>query len=87
MEASSLPIHPGPTGRAASPRREPKWDRELVDRWFERGILGLVLAILTYGPLAFGATDVLPLLVIQALVIGVLLLWIYRMMVGRRQRI
>src|SRR4051812_32742836 len=87
MEASSLPIHPGPTGRAASPRQEPQRDRELIDRWCERGILGLVLAILTYGPLAFGATDVFPVLVIQALVMGVLLLWIVRIWLGKPYRV
>ncbi len=30
-------------------------DSERLDRWCERGILGLVLAILVFGPLATGA--------------------------------
>lgn len=30
-------------------------NREVSDRWCERGILGLVLAILVFGPLAPGA--------------------------------
>ncbi len=50
-------------------------NRETLDRWCERGILGLVLAILVFGPLALGATRPLPFLIIQGLTFGVLLLW------------
>ncbi len=50
-------------------------NRETLDRWCERGILALVLAILVFGPLAIGATRPLPFLIIQGLTLGVLLLW------------
>ena len=45
-----------------------------MDNWCERGILGLVLAILVFGPLATGAVRTPDFLVIQALTSGVLLL-------------
>ena len=50
-------------------------DRARLDSWCERGILGLVLAILVFGPLATGAARPQDLLVIQALTLGVMLLW------------
>jgi O-antigen ligase len=50
-------------------------NRETLDKWCERGILWLVLAILVYGPLATGAVRTPDFLVIQGLSIGVLLLW------------
>ena len=50
-------------------------NRESLDRWCERGILALVLAILVFGPLAIGAVRPLPFLIIQGLTLGVMLLW------------
>ena len=50
-------------------------NRETLDKCCERGILALVLAILVFGPLAMGAVDAWAFLVIQALTIGVMLLW------------
>ena len=50
-------------------------NREVWDRWCERGILALVLAILVFGPLAIGATRPVPFLIIQGLTLGVMLLW------------
>src|SRR5260221_10218772 len=50
-------------------------NREKLDGWCERGILGLVLGILVFGPLATGAVRTLEFLVIQALTLGVILLW------------
>ena len=50
-------------------------NREALDRWCERGILALVLAILVFGPLAMGAVRPLPFLIIQGLTLGVMLLW------------
>ena len=50
-------------------------NREVWDNRCERGILGLVLAILIFGPLATGAVRPLDFLVIQGLTLGVLLLW------------
>lgn len=49
--------------------------RELLDRWCERAILGLVLAILVYGPLATGAVRTADYLIVQGLGIGALGLW------------
>jgi O-antigen ligase len=54
-------------------------NREALDKFCERGILGLVLAILVFGPLAMGAVDAPAFLVIQALTIGVMLLWALRL--------
>jgi O-antigen ligase len=50
-------------------------NRETLDRWCERGILGLVLAILIAGPLALGAVPTPAFLVLQGLTLGVMLLW------------
>lgn len=50
-------------------------NRDVLDRWCERGILGLVLAILVFGPLATGAVRSLEFLVIQGLTMGVVALW------------
>ena len=49
-------------------------NREVLDGWCERAILALVLAILVFGPLAFGAVPAPAFLVIQALTLGVMLL-------------
>jgi O-antigen ligase len=54
-------------------------NRDTLDKWSERGILGLVLAILVFGPLATGAVRTPDFLVIQGLTIGVLLLWCLRL--------
>ena len=52
--------------------------REVLDGWLERGILGLALTILVFGPLAMGAVDTLPFLIIQGLTICLLVLWCTR---------
>ena len=54
-------------------------NHEALDKFFERGILGLVLAILVFGPLAMGAVEAWPFLVVQALTIGVLIFWALRL--------
>src|SRR5688500_17014484 len=61
-------------------------NREAFDRWCERGILGLVLAILVFGPLATGAVRTLEFLIVQGLTLGVLLLWIIRIWAGERTK-
>lgn len=53
-------------------------DRARLDGWCEKGILGLVLAILVFGPLATGAVRPQDFLVIQGLTMGVALLWAIR---------
>lgn len=61
--------------------------REVWDRWCERGILGLVLVILVYGPLAIGAVRVQEFLVVQALTLGVILLWLARLWLNPRPKL
>src|SRR6185295_9505837 len=53
--------------------------RDVLDRACERGILGLVLAILVFGPLATGAVRPLEFLVIQGMTMGVMVLWFLRL--------
>jgi len=62
-------------------------NREALDRWCERGILALVLAILISGPLATGAVRALPFLIIQGLTLGVLVLWVARLWLDARPRL
>jgi O-antigen ligase len=50
-------------------------DREKLDRWCEWGILALILGMLVYAPLAFGATRPLDLAVLLGICSTVLLLW------------
>src|SRR5439155_3245367 len=53
--------------------------RNHLDVWCERGILGLVLLILVFGPLATGAVRPLEFLIIQAIAIGILVVWFARL--------
>ncbi|MGB8369859.1 MAG: O-antigen ligase family protein [Limisphaerales bacterium] len=53
-------------------------NRETLDRWCERSILGLVLGILVFGPLAMGAVDTPEFLVIQGLTVAMMLVWALR---------
>ena len=61
-------------------------NRETLDQWCERGILALVLAILVFSPLAFGAARLQEFLVAQALTAMVLLLWLVRMWLNPRPK-
>jgi len=54
-------------------------DRKRVDGWCERIILGLVLAILVFAPLAMGAVEAWAFLVVQGLAIAVMLVWLLRL--------
>ena len=51
---------------------------ETIDRFFEAGILALVLAILVFAPLAMGAVGTWEFLVVQALIAGLMFLWGFR---------
>lgn len=62
-------------------------DRAKLDKWFERGILALVLAILIYGPLATGAVLTGDFLVLQGLTLGVMLLWGLRLWLSPKPQI
>ena len=59
-------------------------DRKRLDGWCERAILGLVLAILVFAPLAMGAVDAWAFLVVQALTIAVMLVWTLRLWLSPR---
>jgi len=62
-------------------------NREALDNFCGRGILGLVLAILVIGPLAMGAVDAWSFLVVQGLALGVLLLWMLRLWVSPKPQL
>ncbi len=62
-------------------------NREVLDRWCERGIIGLVLAILVIGPLAAGAVRTLEFLVIQGLTMVVMALWGLRFWLNPRPQL
>jgi len=62
-------------------------NREALDKFFERGILALVLAILVFAPLAFGAVDTWAFLVVQALTIGVMFLWALRLWISPKPQL
>ncbi len=61
--------------------------RERLDGWCEKGILGLVLAILVFGPLAMGAVNRWQFLIIQGLTLGVMALWALRFWVSSRPQL
>ncbi|HVU26686.1 MAG TPA: O-antigen ligase family protein [Verrucomicrobiae bacterium] len=61
-------------------------NHETWDKFFERGILALVLAILVFGPLAMGAVDAWAFLVIQGLIIGVMVLWALRLWINPKPK-
>src|SRR5262245_16890451 len=62
-------------------------NRDVLDKWCERGILGLVLVILIFGPLAMGAVETPYFLVIQGLTIATLLLWGVRLWLNPRPQL
>ncbi len=63
------------------------FNRRNLDWWCERGILILVLAALVLAPLAFGAVYPWTFLVVQALAIGVALLWAVRLWGGHKPKL
>ena len=60
---------------------------EAWDKYCERGILALVLAILVFGPLAMGAVDTPEFLVLQGFTLGVMLLWALRIWISPRPQL
>jgi hypothetical protein len=62
-------------------------NREVLDRWCERSILALILSILVFGPLAYGAVDTLPFLIVQGLTALALVLWIARLWLNPRPQL
>jgi O-antigen ligase len=61
--------------------------REDLDNWCERSVLGLVLAILIFAPLAIGAVEPWAFLVVQGLTIGVMLAWALRLWSSRKPQL
>ncbi len=59
-------------------------DRERLDRFCEQGILALVLTILVFSPLAIGAVLPWQFLIVQALTLGVMVLWGIRLWANPR---
>ena len=62
-------------------------NRETLDRWCERSILGLVLGILVFGPLAMGAVDAPEFVVIQGLTVAVMLVWALRLWISPKPQL
>ena len=62
-------------------------NREILDRWCERSILGLVLGILVFGPLAMGAVDAPEFLVLQGLTVAVMLVWALRLWISPKPQL
>ena len=61
--------------------------RKNLDWWCERGILALVLGMLVFAPLAFGAVDAWAFLVVQAAGTMVFILWAARLWLSRGGKI
>jgi O-antigen ligase len=65
-------------------------DREQLDSWCEKGILGLVLAILVYSPLFFGAVPQMGFdyfIVVEWLTVLILAVWLVRFCVNPKHRL
>ncbi len=71
----------GPPGRSPAPARG--W----LDDWCEKGILGLVLVLLIYTPLALGTVHGAEFAVVQWLTVGLLALWLVRFTVNPKHRL
>jgi len=61
--------------------------RDRIDLWCERGVLGVVLAILIYSPLATGAVRPQDFLVVQWLAVAALVVWVVRFCINPRHRL
>ena len=65
-------------------------DREQLDTWCEKGILGLVLSILVYSPLAFGAVPQAGFdyfIVVEWMTVLILAVWLIRFCVNPKHRL
>ena len=61
--------------------------REQLDRWCDRGILGLVLGILVLGPIAMGGAPAVTFIVLQILAGLTLVLWAARLWLNPRPQL
>jgi O-antigen ligase len=62
-------------------------NRDVLDRYLERGIFALILAILVFAPLAYGAVDTVPFLIVQGVACGILILWTARLWLSPRPQL
>lgn len=62
-------------------------NRERIDGTCEKGMLGLVLVILAFGPVAMGGVRTWQFLVLQGLTLGVMALWAARLWASPRPRL
>ena len=62
-------------------------DREQLDNWCEKGVLGLVLAILVFSVLAFGASGPPGFLAVQWMAVALLVLWTVRFLINPKHRL
>src|ERR1044071_7840915 len=86
-ESSAAAVAPE-TAERASERRSTRSPVTLdrIDDWCEKGILGLVLAMLVYGVLALAAARMSELLVITGLETIALVLWVARLWIRSQYR-
>lgn len=61
--------------------------RERIDAWCERGILGMVLAVVVFGPVALGGVRPSEFLVLQFLTVAILVVWLVRYWFGKTHRL
>ena len=65
-------------------------EREKLDNWCEKGILGLMLAVLAYSPLAFGAVPQAGFdyfVVVEWLTVAIVAIWFARFCVNSKHRL
>src|SRR5678815_3765179 len=62
-------------------------DRERIDIWCENAILGLVLLILIFTPLAIGAVRSQDFVVVQWMCVAILALWLARFFINPKHRL
>src|SRR6266496_6602324 len=62
-------------------------DREQLDSWCEKGVLGLVLAILAFSVLAFGAARPQGFVVVQWIAVVLLGIWSLRFLINPKHRL
>lgn len=62
-------------------------NRDALDKICERGILGLILAILVFAPLATGAVRTEDFLIVKALTLAVMVLWGTRLWLNPKPRL
>ena len=61
--------------------------RKNLDWWCARGILFLVLAMIVFAPLAFGAVHTWAFLIVQGMAAGVFVLWLARLWLDRNPKL